>query len=633
MAIQLPSYNNQTVTRSPEMPRVSLDTSAVSQMSEPNKAAEFAQSTLMKYKELKDDGLATEKINDWDRKIQAYNIELSKLQGSDATGLVDKVKAQSAKIIGEYKFNNDEERSIFMEQTKEAQNNYELQMLKHEATEAVQFNNQQQEAAMGNALNKTLTAVYNNDQGTVDTGIADFSRAFARANKGAPKDWIAEQITNKISSGLSNSLILMGRSNPAGALTAAKRLRYMDGDNGRISEVQYRAIMESTRDEYMAQMSQQAVNNLFDDPTVKYKTVGEITGNPDDKNVSTVARPLDEMLLKARENLSAQKFTNDPYYGNIEKDMSPKIYSQFEATKNRYVETQKASVDLVIDKVTNSINKVKLNNGSASDVDRATIDNGIEALKGIGEYDKARKLYDMNNENIVTDYKAYQDADIGITTGQINSVGQLTYYHDKLSTADFNTLKAKVLSSTDQQFKADQTVADAIVKNIIDPKGKKMKSDPIVTQTKMGLAKQKFDELYSSAKRQNLSLETEDIARMATTATWAATQESPDGGFIDKMYPAVKSLVQRYSGSWGFIGGQEADNIKNNLIDAHNAVWNRTKQTPTEEEVVEEYNKRFTTTPAIITDPKKKSSFTQGYGSDYYFASDILLGEELEGGE
>lgn len=592
MVIKVPRYTDEQVPQAQRRSNIKIDSSTVAQMNAADTIAGISVMTQLtnQYREVKSEGLASDKFNKWTEQMNAYDVELKSKSGSEAVGSIDKFSEKSNQVIGEFKFSNNFEQSSFEDKVGVAKQAYDKSLLKHQATEAVSFNKQQQDGVMSSSLEGMVKASYTGDVATIDSNTVLYSQAFRAKHKGAPENWVAENIIKNISDGLSNSLVVFSQSNPAGALKAAKHLRHLDGEgSGRISEQQYRYVLQTAKKSYKESISTQYVNNAFQSDAVKFKTIGEISGDKENKSKSSVPRSWAEVKKLARKSLDEIKVTEDPYYGDISDEMRSSMNDRFEKIVKKMDATQEAAVNNIFDTGSEAIHQSKLN-GVVTDSQQAVIDESILALKSIGEYEKASDLKDLFETERPTNDAKYAEANIEIDTGQLTSVAQLTHKYGKaFNSGDFNSLKKRIRVAESSKVQKDSADALAVINSLL-PKPKKItKSNIIESQKKRGATLKIFNKLYAEASSSG-TVSFADVANMASSAYWQAnrTLDSLKGGAVDTYYDSVEDAYDTFKdyGYAEFTFQSEKDYIRDLTDNSYIKLRNLKGVIPTEEEVV-----------------------------------------------
>ena len=624
MAIKVPRYTDVELPQNQRRSNIKIDSGTIAQMNAADTIGGISVMTQLtnQYREVKAEGLASDKFNKWTEQMNAYDTELKSKSGSEAVGSIDKFSEKSNQVIGEFDFSNNFEQSSFEDKVGIAKQAYDKSLLKHQATEAVSFNKLQQDGVMSSSLEGMVKASYTGDVATIDSNTVLYAQAFRAKHKGAPENWVAENIIKNISDGLSNSLVVFSQSNPAGALKAAKHLRHLDGEgSGRISEQQYRYVLQTAKKSYQETISTQYVNNAFQADAVKFKTIGEISGDEDNKSKSSVPRSWSEVKKLAKKSLADIKVTEDPYYGDISDEMKSSMNDRFDVIVKKMDATQEAAINNIFDTGSEAIYQSKIN-GVVTDSQQAVIDESVLALKGIGEYEKASNLKDLFETNRPTNEIKYAEANTEIDTGQLTSISQLTHKYGKdFNSEDFNSLKKRIRTAESSKVQKDSADALAIINSML-PKKDDTKSNIIENQKKRGATLKIFNKLYAEASSSGTP-SFADVTNMASSAYWQANRRAITGGAVDTYYDSVEDAYESFKdyGYAEFTFQSEKDKIRDLTDSSYIKLRNMKGVIPTEEEVVADV-KSF-----LIKDKADKKILLEKYQIKDKVIENLLLEE------
>jgi len=608
MPIQLPEYTNTTVANTSGGRGISLDSGVIGQIGKDSIAAGVSDLVQVNktYNTIKATGNAADKFNDWKRRMDEYEIELKTKDGSEASKIDSMYDSKSNRMVGEYKFDNGEEQVIFNEKMTVAKDTSLLNLKRHKAEQAVMFNKKQQAATMAMSLDAMAGAAFNGDMATLNANLAQYAEANRQANRGMPQDYVTQTTIEGVSNGLSNSLMVMGQNNPAGALKAAKFLKESAGGNGgHISEIQYQAVLNSTRDRYIKDIAKQSVNSAIEHPSVKYKTVGEMIGEPvsvemlqdSEKGAPTAnVRPIEEVKEATKMALQALQFGSDPYFGDISEDMNTALSDTYDSTMAKYQKAYDAQKDLLVDKYTNAVSEDSLR-GIETEQNAALKSGIVNQLYAMGDYTTAKELIELSEKDRETDDIVYNDVDLLIENGDIKTEAQLLSYKNSFNNEDYESLKKKIRSANMDAFKSASGIARSIIKGQINKDWSETRK-----QTYEGNAMKVFNRMYNERLGQNVEVDNKMIIEMASLANQSANKEMVKGGYVSESYETYRDVYKSVNDITFSVSAKQKIDIQNAMSEAYFAAADKYGKRPPDDVIMKEFKRIIKPTqPSAVT--------------------------------
>lgn len=458
MAVKIPSYQNTQTA--------SLGRSSAGQVASTPKAPSMqnALGNVGKALEIanvirneRDDAEATTIFNEWSEQVEQERDRLMLQTGLEAEDLSNKLTQFSEELVSGYEFGNSRVSRKFDEMTKPTLSSTRTALNKHEMSQAVITNNQQNKVAMLNARDRAIQAISSGNIEEVDSSFVDYVEAHKKSNKGLPEDVRVRAVTDAFSSDVRNQLLLQGNSNPTSAVVNAAKMK----DRGMLSEVDYQSVIAQNKSGYVKELATQHMESILEAPENKFKTLKELTGDENAPDATTTEMlPYDERMSRAYAKVQEGLNLDDPVYGDISKDVNGLAMKAFNEFKERQ--------DVRYEQNINALKEAVLNADADNDLgtDETTYQanqekkaNAIANLREMGEHSLASELQDTMFKTGYSEDGVFGEASLMIETGEVTRESDLLRYKNKLNAADYKSLVNMMRGQNSSRFKSDMAGA------------------------------------------------------------------------------------------------------------------------------------------------------------------------------
>lgn len=406
----------------------------------------------------REEASATEKYNQWKEDIAPREQELNQTRGSDAVGLSDKLDEESKGIIDGIEFDSDSERKKFSQMTDVSMSSKKTGLNKYEVKESFASLSRQKAVVMANSADDAIAGVASGNPEAVDEAFVQYTEAHKSMNPGIDESVRIRDVTTKFSKSISSQLNTMSNFNPTSAATNALKMK----KKGYLTEADYQGVIAVSRPGYMKALSASAVEEAMNNPENKFKTLSEVSGKEStaDDSSTNISLPYKERMRRVGVEVSEGMKTNDPIYGDISKELSVKMNSDFEKLKKAADVEHENFVD---DSKSQYLNIKAAVANSTSTVDKAAGANEMAQisanLREEGEFDLAKELEDNQFKTRESDPGTFTKASNDITSGRIYKEGQLAKYMPNLNAGDYEKLTTIIRNNSSNQLKEDTKLA------------------------------------------------------------------------------------------------------------------------------------------------------------------------------